>query len=32
MLGVVADAEDIVQDTYEKWLAIDTTNVQHPKS
>ena len=32
MLGVVADAEDIVQDTFEKWLAIDTETVQHPKS
>jgi len=32
MLGVVADAEDIVQDTFEKWLAIDTATVQHPKS
>jgi RNA polymerase sigma-70 factor (ECF subfamily) len=32
MLGVVADAEDIVQDTYEKWLALDISTVQHPKS
>src|SRR5262244_199523 len=32
MLGVVADAEDIVQDTYEKWLAINIASVQHPKS
>jgi RNA polymerase sigma-70 factor (ECF subfamily) len=32
MLGLVADAEDIVQDVYEKWLKSDTTNVQHPKS
>jgi len=32
MLGVVADAEDIVHDTYEKWLSIDTANVRHPKS
>jgi RNA polymerase sigma-70 factor (ECF subfamily) len=32
MLGVVADAEDIVHDTFEKWLAIDTAAVQKPKS
>ena len=32
MLGVVADAEDIVQDTFEKWLAIDEATVIHPKS
>lgn len=32
MLGVIADAEDIVQDTFESWLKVDTTNVQRPKS
>jgi RNA polymerase sigma-70 factor (ECF subfamily) len=32
MLGVVADAEDIVQDTYEKWLSLDITTVQYPNS
>src|SRR5689334_10288331 len=32
MLGVVADAEDIVQDTFEKWLTMDTATVQQPKS
>ncbi len=32
MLGVVADAEDIVHDSFEKWLTIDTTTVQHPKA
>jgi RNA polymerase sigma-70 factor (ECF subfamily) len=32
MLGVVVDAEDIVQDTFEKWLSIDMAVVQHPKS
>ncbi len=32
MLGVVADAEDIVHDSFEKWLTIDTTIVQHPKA
>ena len=32
MLGAVADAEDIVQDTYEKWLTIDQDQVKHPKS
>ena len=32
MIGLVADAEDIVQDVYEKWLKVDTSVVQHPKS
>jgi len=32
MLGVVADSEDIVQDTFEKWLAVDAATVQHPKA
>ncbi len=32
MLGLVADAEDIVQDVYEKWLKFDTSVVQQPKS
>jgi RNA polymerase sigma-70 factor (ECF subfamily) len=32
MLGVLADSEDIVQDTYIKWIAIDPATVQHPKS
>ena len=32
MLGVIADAEDIVQDTFEKWLSVDTATVHHPKA
>jgi RNA polymerase sigma-70 factor (ECF subfamily) len=32
MLGVVEDAEDIVQDIYEKWLTLDPATVQHPKA
>jgi RNA polymerase sigma-70 factor (ECF subfamily) len=32
MLGVVADAEDIVHDVFEKWLSMDIAVVQHPKS
>jgi RNA polymerase sigma-70 factor (ECF subfamily) len=32
MLGVIADAEDIVQDSFEKWLSVDTTTVLHPKA
>jgi len=32
MLGVVADAEDIVQDVFEKWLTIDSGHVQSPKA
>jgi RNA polymerase sigma-70 factor (ECF subfamily) len=32
MLGVIADAEDIVQDSFEKWLSVDTATVRHPKS
>ena len=32
MLGVVADAEDIVQDTFLKWMKIETTDVRQTKS
>jgi len=32
MLGTIADAEDIVQDAYEKWLSVDESTVRHPKS
>ncbi len=32
ILGSVADAEDIVQDTLLKWLTIDTTKVQNTKA
>jgi RNA polymerase sigma-70 factor (ECF subfamily) len=32
MLGVVADAEDIVHDVYEKWLRLDETHIQNTKA
>jgi RNA polymerase sigma-70 factor (ECF subfamily) len=32
MLGLIADAEDMVQDAYEKWLKVDTENVQNTKA
>ncbi|WP_067548565.1 RNA polymerase sigma-70 factor [Nocardia crassostreae] len=32
MLGSVADAEDILQDAWLKWHAVDQDSVQHPKS
>jgi RNA polymerase sigma-70 factor (ECF subfamily) len=32
MLGLVADAEDIVEDMYEKWLRTDVTKVQNTKA
>jgi RNA polymerase sigma-70 factor (ECF subfamily) len=32
MLGVVADAEDIVQDTFLKWMEIQSANVRQTKS
>ncbi|MGW4329028.1 RNA polymerase sigma-70 factor [Nocardia sp. NPDC004573] len=32
MLGSVADAEDILQDAWLKWHAIDQASVEHPKS
>ena len=32
MLGLVADAEDIVHDVYEKWLRLDETHVQNTKA
>ena len=32
MVGSLADAEDIVQDTYLKWLSIDQNNIQNTKA
>ena len=32
MVGTLEDAEDIVQDTFEKWLKIDTTDVTNAKA
>jgi RNA polymerase sigma-70 factor (ECF subfamily) len=32
MLGMVAEAEDIVQDVYEKWLKHDVAHVQNTKA
>nr|WP_067829915.1 RNA polymerase sigma-70 factor [Nocardia inohanensis] len=32
MLGTVTDAEDILQDTWLKWHAVDRDSVEHPKS
>ncbi|MFF2083393.1 RNA polymerase sigma-70 factor [Nocardia sp. NPDC058176] len=32
MLGSVVDAEDILQDAWLKWHAVDQNSVQHPKS
>ena len=32
MVGTLEDAEDIVQDTFEKWLKIDTSNIANAKA
>jgi RNA polymerase sigma-70 factor (ECF subfamily) len=32
MLGTVEDAEDLVQETYLKWLELDTDKIQYPKA
>ncbi|MBB4924014.1 RNA polymerase sigma-70 factor [Kitasatospora kifunensis] len=32
LLGSVADAEDILQDAWLKWAAVDRTTVTHPKA
>ncbi|NNH75351.1 RNA polymerase sigma-70 factor [Nocardia uniformis] len=32
MLGSVADAEDILQDTWLKWHAVEQDSVEHPKA
>jgi len=32
MLGSVADAEDILQDAWLKWSAVDTATVDHPRA
>jgi RNA polymerase sigma-70 factor (ECF subfamily) len=32
MLGKIDEAEDMVQDTYLKWMTADTDNVQHTKA
>ncbi len=32
MLGTVTDAEDILQDTWLKWNAVDSATVEHPKA
>jgi RNA polymerase sigma-70 factor (TIGR02957 family) len=32
MLGSVADAEDVVQDAWLKWAAVDQAAVEHPKA
>ncbi|HEY2986004.1 MAG TPA: RNA polymerase sigma-70 factor [Jatrophihabitantaceae bacterium] len=32
MLGSVADAEDIVQDAWLRWAAVDQASVEHPKA
>jgi RNA polymerase sigma factor (sigma-70 family) len=32
MVGTLEDAEDIVQDTYEKWLKIDTSGISNAKA
>ncbi|UGT41288.1 RNA polymerase sigma-70 factor [Nocardia yamanashiensis] len=32
MLGTVTDAEDILQDAWLKWHAVDRDSVEHPKS
>ena len=32
MLGLVSDAEDMVQDVYEKWLKVDAAHVQNVKA
>lgn len=32
LVGSLQDAEDIVQDTFEKWLTIDTSKIQNTKA
>ncbi len=32
MTGNVADSEDILQDTFEKWLQLDIQQITHPKA
>jgi RNA polymerase sigma-70 factor (ECF subfamily) len=32
IVGSIHDAEDIVQDTFEKWLSIDTSKIQNTKA
>lgn len=32
IVGSIHDAEDIVQDTFEKWLTVDTTKIQNTKA
>jgi RNA polymerase sigma-70 factor (ECF subfamily) len=32
IVGSIQDAEDIVQDTFEKWLTIDTSRIQNTKA
>ena len=32
MLGLIVDAEDMVQDAYEKWLKVDTEIIQNTKA
>ncbi len=32
MLGSVADAEDVVQDAWLRWAAVDQSRVEHPKA
>ncbi len=32
MVGTIEDAEDIVQDTYEKWLKVDTSSITNAKA
>ena len=32
MLGSVADAEDVVQDAFLRWMATDRSAVRHPES
>ena len=32
MVGTIEDAEDIVQDTYEKWLKVDASSITNAKA
>ncbi|MDH5610800.1 MAG: RNA polymerase subunit sigma, partial [Cyclobacteriaceae bacterium] len=32
MVGTLEDAEDIVQDTFEKWLSIDVESIHNTKA